>query len=137
MSECAVYQELTDERPLEFRKKLRRSRFYVSGECYSRGMKNLTRKEAQTCKLTFLLLFFPVLLFCTGAYPAKQKVVKDLAENIGRRAYKRGLGVTLRTGVNGGFNTQQKIKDHDKALAAVLEKVYGSVQLQHSPGCAY
>jgi hypothetical protein len=47
------------------------------------------------------------------------------------------LGVTLRTDVNGGFNTQQKIKDHDKALAAVLEKVYGSVQLQHSPGCAY
>jgi len=35
------------------------------------------------------------------------------------------LGVTLRTDVNGGFNTQQKIKDHDKALAAVLEKVYG------------
>jgi hypothetical protein len=32
---------------------------------------------------------------------------------------------------------QQKIKGHDKALAAVPEKVYGSVQLQHSPGCAY
>jgi hypothetical protein len=47
------------------------------------------------------------------------------------------LGVTLRTDVNGGFNTRQKIKDHDQALAAVLEKVYGSVQLQHSPGCAY
>jgi hypothetical protein len=47
------------------------------------------------------------------------------------------LGVTLRTDVNGGFNTQQKIKDHDEALAAVLEKVYGSLQLQHSPGCAY
>jgi hypothetical protein len=47
------------------------------------------------------------------------------------------LGVTLRTDVNGGFNTQQKIKDRDKALAAVLEKVYGSRQLQHAPGCAY
>ena len=47
------------------------------------------------------------------------------------------LGVTLRTDVNGGFNTQQKIRDHDEPLAAVLEKVYGSLQLQHSPGCAY
>jgi hypothetical protein len=47
------------------------------------------------------------------------------------------LGVTLRTDVNGGFNTQQKIRDHDQALAAVLEKVYGSLQLQHSPGCTY
>jgi hypothetical protein len=27
----------------------------------------------------------------------------------------------------GGFNTQQKIKDHGKALAAFLEKVYGAV----------
>ena len=47
------------------------------------------------------------------------------------------LGVTLRTDVNGGFNTQRKIRDHDKALAAILEKVYGSLQLQHFPGCAY
>jgi hypothetical protein len=47
------------------------------------------------------------------------------------------LGVTLRTDANGGFNTQQKIRDHDERLAAVLEKVYGSRQLQHSPGCAY
>src|ERR1700683_949143 len=47
------------------------------------------------------------------------------------------LGVTLRTDVNGGFNTRQKIKDHDTALAAILEKVYGSLQLQHSPGCMY
>ena len=47
------------------------------------------------------------------------------------------LGVTLRTDVNGGFNTQQKIKDHDEALAAILERVYGSLQLQHSPGCVY
>jgi hypothetical protein len=47
------------------------------------------------------------------------------------------LGVTVRTDVNGGFNTQQKIRDHDERLAAVLEKVYGSRQLQHSPGCAY
>ena len=47
------------------------------------------------------------------------------------------LGVTLRTDVNGGFNTRQKIKDHDTALAAMLEKVYGSLQLQHSPGCMY
>ena len=47
------------------------------------------------------------------------------------------LGVTLRTDVNGGFNTRQKIRDHDTALAAVLEKVYGSLQLQHSPGCMY
>ena len=47
------------------------------------------------------------------------------------------LGVTLRMDVNGGFNTQQKIRDHDEPLAAVLEKVYGSLQLQHSPGCAY
>ena len=47
------------------------------------------------------------------------------------------LGVTLRTDVNGGFNTQQKLKAHDPALAALLEKVYGSLQLAHSPGCAY
>jgi len=47
------------------------------------------------------------------------------------------LGVTLRSHVNGGCNTQPKIKDHDRALAAVLEKVYGFVQLQHAPGCAY
>lgn len=47
------------------------------------------------------------------------------------------LGVTLRSDVNGGFNTQQRIQDHDKALAAVLETVYGAVQLQHPPGCAY
>ena len=47
------------------------------------------------------------------------------------------LGVTLRTDVNGGFNAQQKIKDHDKRLAVVLEKVYGVIQLQHFPGCAY
>lgn len=42
------------------------------------------------------------------------------------------LGVTLRADVNGGFNTRQKIRDRDTALAAVLEKVYGSLQLQHS-----
>lgn len=47
------------------------------------------------------------------------------------------LGVTLRTDVNGGFNTQRKIKEHDEALAAVLEKVYGSMQLEHARGCAY
>lgn len=47
------------------------------------------------------------------------------------------LGVTLRTDVNGGFNTQQKIKDHDKALETVLEKIYGPLQLKHVPGCSY
>lgn len=47
------------------------------------------------------------------------------------------LGVTVRTDVNGGFNTQQKITDHDKTLAAILDRIYGSLQLEHSPGCAY
>jgi hypothetical protein len=47
------------------------------------------------------------------------------------------LGVTLRTDVNGGFNTRKKLQDHDEALAAILEKVYGSLQLEHAPGCAY
>jgi hypothetical protein len=47
------------------------------------------------------------------------------------------LGVTRRVDVNGGFNTQQKIKEHDPALAAVLEKVYGSLQLEHVAGCVY
>jgi hypothetical protein len=47
------------------------------------------------------------------------------------------LGGTLRTDVNGGFNTQQKIRDHDKALAAVLEKFFGTRQLEHAPGCSY
>ena len=47
------------------------------------------------------------------------------------------LGVTQRSDVNGGFNTQQKIKDHDKALASILEKVFGPLQLQHVPGCKY
>jgi hypothetical protein len=56
-------------------------------------MKNLTRKEAQACKLTFLLLFFPVLLFCTGA--TKQKVVKEdgikywAAQSVSDEAFKR------------------------------------------------
>jgi hypothetical protein len=58
-------------------------------------MKNLTRQEALGCKLTFLLLFFPVLLFCTGAYPAKQKVVKEdgikycAAQSVSDEAFKR------------------------------------------------
>jgi hypothetical protein len=47
------------------------------------------------------------------------------------------LGVTQRTDVNGGFNTQEKIRDHDRVLAAVLKKVYGSLQLQHVAGCVY
>jgi hypothetical protein len=47
------------------------------------------------------------------------------------------LGVTLRADVNGGVNTQQKIREHDEPLAAVLEKVYGSLRLQHFRGCAY
>jgi hypothetical protein len=95
MSGCALYQELTNEWPLEFRKKLSSARFYVSGECYSREMKNPTRKEAQACQLTSLLLFFPVLLFCTGAYPAKQKVVKEdgikywAAQSVSDEAFKR------------------------------------------------
>ena len=33
------------------------------------------------------------------------------------------LGVTLRTDVNSGFSNQQKIKEHDSDLAAILEKV--------------
>jgi hypothetical protein len=47
------------------------------------------------------------------------------------------LGVTVRTDVNGGFNTRHKIRDHDTVLAATLEKVYGSLQLHHAPGCIY
>lgn len=47
------------------------------------------------------------------------------------------LGVTVRIDVNGGFNTQKKIKDHDPELAAILEKTFGLLQLQHAPGCAY
>jgi hypothetical protein len=248
-------------------------------------MKNLARREDLTRKLAFVLLFFPVLLFCYGAYPADQKVVKvdgieyraaeSVAEDAFRRAefvvqqmtsespkirekmvaigfkveiigrdqvlsdlpdyanlkgkktrdgrdfdtgtrglggprmcsvgeenllclrpqhyweedvfvhefshsmmaemdaadvqeieaayknavdrglYPQGiymmatsgeywaegvqawLGVTQRTDVNGGFNTQEKIRDHDRALAAVLEKVYGRLQLQHASGCVY
>ena len=47
------------------------------------------------------------------------------------------LGVTRRSDVNGGFNTQEKIREHDRELAAVLRKVYGSLQLQHATGCVY
>jgi hypothetical protein len=45
--------------------------------------------------------------------------------------------VTVRGDVNGGFNTRAKLKAHDPDLAAVLERVYGPVQLERVPGCVY
>jgi hypothetical protein len=45
--------------------------------------------------------------------------------------------VTVRSDVNGGFNTRAKLKAHDPDLAAILGQVYGSAQLQRVPGCVY
>jgi hypothetical protein len=69
-------------------------------------------------------------------YPKGIYMIRDSGE-YWAEGVQAWLGVTLRTDVNGGFNTRQKIKDHDSDLAAVLEKVFGSLQLQHAPGCAY
>ena len=69
-------------------------------------------------------------------YPKAIYMMADSAEYWAEGA-QAWLGVTLRADVNGGFNTQQKIRDHDTLLAAMLEKIYGSLQLEHAPGCAY
>lgn len=44
---------------------------------------------------------------------------------------------TRRTDVNAGINTRAKIKAHDPVLAALLEKVYGTILLQKNLNCAY
>lgn len=64
-------------------------------ECYSSRMENPTRKADLTSRLTFLFGFFCVLVFCLGAYPANQKVVKEdgieysAAESVSDEAFKR------------------------------------------------
>lgn len=44
---------------------------------------------------------------------------------------------TIRTDVNGGYNTRAKLEAHDPTLAALLKRVYGSIRLQPTPDCAY
>ncbi|HBZ70550.1 MAG TPA: hypothetical protein DEP35_12810 [Deltaproteobacteria bacterium] len=45
--------------------------------------------------------------------------------------------VTRRHDVNGGYNTREKLKDHDPQLASLLEQVYGSTRISRYHGCAY
>jgi len=45
--------------------------------------------------------------------------------------------VTLRHDVNGGYNTQEKLREHDPQLASILEQVYGSTRISHYRSCAY
>jgi hypothetical protein len=45
--------------------------------------------------------------------------------------------VTLRHDVNGGYNTQERLKDHDPQLASILQQVYGSTRISHYRSCAY
>src|SRR5271154_522730 len=58
-------------------------------------MKGLTRRENLAGKLTFVLMFFPVLVFFHGAYPPDQKLVKEdgieyrAADSVSDDAFKR------------------------------------------------
>jgi hypothetical protein len=69
-------------------------------------------------------------------YPPGIYMIRDSGE-YWAEGVQAWLGVTLRTDVNGGYNTQQKIKEHDPDLAAILERIFGSLQIQHAQGCAY
>jgi hypothetical protein len=71
-----------------------------------------------------------------GLYPKDIYMARDAGEYWaeGTQAW---FGVTLRTDVNAGVNTREKLKDHDPRLASVLEKVYGSASIAHYKDCRY
>jgi hypothetical protein len=71
-----------------------------------------------------------------GLYPKDIYMARDAGEYWaeGSQAW---FGVTLRTDVNAGVNTREKLEAHDPRLAAILEKVYGSASIAHYKDCKY
>jgi hypothetical protein len=59
------------------------------------GNEEPNSQGSASLQIDFPSLFFPVLLVCTGAYPAKQKVVKEdgikywAAQSVSDEAFKR------------------------------------------------
>jgi hypothetical protein len=47
------------------------------------------------------------------------------------------FGATLRTDVNGGINTREKLEAHDPALAQVLAQLFGDADVPRANGCSY
>jgi hypothetical protein len=69
-------------------------------------------------------------------YPKGIYMVRDQGE-YWAEGTQSWFGATVRTDVNGGYNRAEKLKAHDPMLAEILEKVYGSTNVDHSPGCPY
>ncbi len=71
-----------------------------------------------------------------GLYPAGAYMARDAGEYWaeGTQAW---FDVTVRSDVNGGINTRQKLQAHDPRLAELLARVYGSSHLAHYRDCIY
>jgi hypothetical protein len=69
-------------------------------------------------------------------YPKEAYMARDSGEYWaeGTQAW---FNVTLRTDVNGGINTREKLQGHDSRLASILAEVYGPTFLARYPGCKY
>lgn len=116
----------------------RPSVLWFSGECYSRGMKYLTHRKNLICKLTLLLLFSSVLLFCTGAYPARQKVVNEdgikywASPSVSDEAFKRAQFVVQQM-----TSQSPEIRERMVAIGFTVEIIGKHQVLSDLPDYAY
>jgi hypothetical protein len=114
-----------------------------SAECYSSGMKNLARRENLTSQLAFLLLFFPALALCTGAYPAHQGAAYQKVAKVDGIEYRAAEAVADEAFKRAEFVVQQmtaespKIREKMAAIGFVVEIIGRDQVLSDLPDYAY